>query len=200
MGIIKLVHQDMLFQLRQSDIQKPVRQLYDQYFEGVTAHVKSNGGNYEDGADIFQEAVLVLIEKVKTGQFRGESSIKTFLLAIARNLWLFELRTRNRRSNREVIYMDGEDKQVEITGSFFNKKNTQGLEHLLHEIGETCKKILKGYYYENKSMKELLDQFNYTNEQVLRNRKSKCMKKLKTLLTENDALLNNLKTFSLYEQ
>lgn len=71
---------------------------------------------------------------------------------------------------------------------------------MLNEIGETCKKLLIGFYYENKSMKELLNQFDYENEQVLRNRKSKCMKKLKELLTNNPDLLKNLKPLSLYEQ
>lgn len=190
----------MLDELSQSNIEKPVRQLYHHYFENVVAHVCSNNGDRDDGADIFQEAVLIFIEKVKNGQFRGECSIKTFLMGIVRNLWLFELRTRSRRNNRETIYMDGEDKEVELSGFLGDKKDTRGLQQVLDKIGETCKKILIGYYYEEKSMKELLSQFDYENEQVLRNRKSKCMKKVKELLTDNVDLLNNLKALSLYEQ
>ena len=195
-----IIHQDILTELRQPDIESAVRRLYENYFEGVVAQVCLKGGNREDGADIFQEAVLVLIEKVKTGQFRGESSIKTFLSAIARNLWLHELRTRSRRNNREVIYMNGEEKNEEPVHSFFNESSAKALTTVLSHVGDICKKILTGFYYEEKSMKDLLSEFNYENEQVLRNRKSKCMKKLKELLATDAALSENLKSLSLYEQ
>jgi RNA polymerase sigma factor (sigma-70 family) len=191
--------QDILLELRQPDIEKPVRQLYELYFESIVIQICANGGNREDGADIFQDAVLVLIEKVKTGQFRGDSSIKTFLSAIARNLWLFELRTRERRKNREGLYMNGEDKETANEDVFFNKQINVDLLAVLNEIGDTCKKILTGFYYEDKSMKELLGSFDYENEQVLRNRKSRCMKKLKQLIENNTTLLQNLKPISIYE-
>lgn len=192
-------YQDIIPELRGADIERPVKLLYDLYFEGIIAQISANGGNREDGADIFQEAVLVLIEKVKTGQFRGDSSIKTFLSAIARNLWLFELRTRERRKKREVVYMTGEDKEVPAGNDFFNKNSNRDLLQVMGEIGENCKKILTGFYYEAKSMRQLLTEFDYENEQVLRNKKSKCMKKLKELLQTNTALLDKLKPSILYE-
>lgn len=194
-----IVQQDMLADLREPNIEVPVRQLYENYFEGVVAQVCMNGGQRDDGADIFQEAVLVLIDKVKTGQFRGDSSIKTFLFAIARNLWLHELRTRSRRNNREVIYTNNEDKIKEPEMPFFEADNLAVLQKLLEQVGEPCQRILTGFYYEDKSMKEMLSEFNYENEQVLRNRKSRCMKKLKELLFTDSSLLKNLKSLSLYE-
>jgi RNA polymerase sigma factor (sigma-70 family) len=191
---------DLLARLKQAEISGTVKQLYDHYFEGIIAQVCVNGGSREDGADIFQEAVLILIEKVQNGQFRGESSIKTFLSAIARNLWLHELRTRNRRAKREVIYMNADEKlELPVEKSIYRECDNDLLE-LFGQIGDTCKKILSGFYYEDKSMKELLGQFNYQNEQVLRNKKSGCMKKLKELLTKNATLLNHLKSMHFYEQ
>jgi RNA polymerase sigma factor (sigma-70 family) len=197
--MVPTAQQDMVMELRKPDIEEAVKKLYDHYFEGIVAQICINGGNQEDGADIFQEAVLVLIDKVKTGQFRGDSSIKTFLSAIARNLWLHELRTRGRRNKREVIYMDGGDKTEEPLHTFFDTQNTNALQEVLEQVGETCKKILTGFYYEDKSMKELLTEFNYENEQVLRNRKSRCMKKMKELLSTNKELLRTLKPLSIYE-
>lgn len=195
-----IVQQDLVAELKGADIEAPVRKLYDSFFEAVVAHVCVNGGNREDGADIFQEAVLVLIEKVKTGQFRGDSSIKTFLMAIARNLWLHELRTRSRRNNRELIYMNGEDKETGPREPLFEKANAGSLQELLDQVGDPCKRILTGFYYEDKSMRELLVEFQYENEQVLRNRKSRCMKKLKELLSANSDLSRTLNPLFLYEQ
>jgi RNA polymerase sigma factor (sigma-70 family) len=190
---------ELLLELQQADINKPVRFLYENYFEGIVAQVCANGGTREDGADIFQEAVIILVDKVKTGSFRGESSIKTFLTAVAKNTWLMEMRTRNRRNVREIKYMKSAETIVEISDRISSKPTNESLNRVFNEIGETCKGILMGVYYKNKSMRELLNEFNYENEQVLRNKKSKCMKKLKNLLITNKELLQNLKNLSLYE-
>lgn len=197
--IQQLTEQDLINGLKQTDIQATVKKLYDSCFESIVAQVCTNGGNREDGADIFQEAVIVLIDKVRSGQFRGESSVKTFISAIARNLWLHELRTRSRRSQREIMYMKADATSLHIQRHAAADTDYKALEKIMQETGETCRKILTGFYYENKSMKELLSAFEYENEQVLRNRKSKCMKKLKSLLTGNTTLLNNLKSLFLYE-
>lgn len=186
--------------LKEVNIEQPVHQLYQFYFEYIVDQICANGGNKEDGSDIFQDAVLILIEKVKSGQFKGNSSIKTFLSAIARNLWLFELRTRTRRKNRETLYMNLEDTTTGIEEVFFSNKQHLDLENIFHEIGENCKKILTGFYYEDKSMKELLTEVDYENEQVLRNKKSKCMKKLKELIQNNNNLMQNLTPLSVYER
>jgi RNA polymerase sigma factor (sigma-70 family) len=194
------IHQTILWELKQADIERPVRRLYAEYFESVVAQICGQGGHREDGADVFQEAVLVLIEKVKTGGFREESSIGTFLSAIARNLWLHELRTRDRRKKREKRYMGDLHPTAETEGGFFQKHTSSALETLMQEIGDVCRRLLRGFYYEEKRMRELLVEFDYENEQVLRNKKSKCMKKLKERLQGNPSLIQELTSISLYEQ
>lgn len=194
------IQQNLLLDLGQPGIERPVRILYEQYFETIVVQVNANGGSRDDGADIFQDAIMILVEKVKTGQFRGESSIKTFLSAIARNLWLHELRTRERRKKRELFFMEGEETITPAETAFLNKEVIHDLHLLFDEIGDLCKRLLKGFYYEDKSMRELLLEFDYENEQVLRNKKSKCMKKCKELINTNPTLKNNLKPIPLYEQ
>ena len=195
---------DLAQEFLQPDINRPVRYLYEHYFEDAATEIKLRGGSDDDAADMFQEAVLILIEKIKTGKFRQESSIKTFLVGIARNLWLFEKRTRERRSSREMLYTisEGSDintEDLDIGERIFSKSNTDVIQTLFKQVGEVCSKILIGFYYENSSMKNLLQRFHFDNEQVLRNRKSRCMKKLKKLLTDQPELLQQLKILSVYE-
>jgi RNA polymerase sigma factor (sigma-70 family) len=190
---------DIAAQLKQEDINEPVQFLYQHYYEGVAVMIYSKGGNEEDAADIFQETVLTLVEKVKNNQFRGDSSIKTFMISVAKNLWLHELRTRTRRNKREVNYMSGADTEmVEDTDRIFTKANRWVMKDIFSQVGDVCTQILTGYYYEDLSMRQLLERFDYENEQVLRNRKSKCMKKLKELLLTNNNLLEQFKTLCVY--
>jgi RNA polymerase sigma factor (sigma-70 family) len=190
---------DLVNEILQADINKPVTYLYEQYFEAVEIDIRVNGGNHQDATDIFQEAVLIVIDKIKSGKFRRDSSIRTFLLAIARNLWLFEKRSRIRRSDREAQFARLEETESEISDRPFGTDQSKIIESLFQQVGELCSKLLSGFYYEKMPMKDLLKRFNYQNEQVLRNRKAKCMKKLKELLANNPSILDQLKNRSIYE-
>jgi DNA-directed RNA polymerase specialized sigma subunit len=66
---------------------------------------------------------------------------------------------------------------------------------VIDKLGENCKKILLLYYFENKNMKEILETLPYENEQVVRNKKSKCLKKLETIIAANQALFQQLKSY-----
>lgn len=190
---------DLVKELLQADINRPVKYLYDHYFETVATDIRMSGGNADDAADIFQESVLIVIEKIKNGKFKGNSSVKTFLLGIARNLWLHEQRARQRRSGREIQYSRQEEEEMDFHERLFARSNVAIIKNLLDMVGELCGKILTGVYYEKLSMKELLKKFDYENEQVLRNRKASCMKKLKKILSENPKILDQLKNLSIYE-
>jgi len=195
---------DLAQEFLQPDINRPVRYLYEHFFEDAATEIRLKGGTEEDAADIFQEAVLILIDNIKSGKFRHESSVKTFLVGIAHNLWLFEKRTRERRASRELNFSLSETnyseaENFEIGERIFSKSNTDVIQTIFKHVGEICSKILVGFYYENSSMKSLLQRFHFDNEQVLRNRKARCMKKLKKFLTEQPELLRQLKILSVYE-
>ena len=64
---------------------------------------------------------------------------------------------------------------------------------LVGQIGETCKKILLMFYYENLSIGEILENLHYENEQVVRNKKYKCLKQLEQMISENQTLKQTLK-------
>lgn len=192
------VQMDLVTEILKADINKPVTYMYEHYFDAVEIDIKAKGGNHQDAADIFQEAVLIVIDKIKSRKFRGESNVRTFLLGITRNLWLHEKRSRERRSGRETDFSRTEEAQSEIVERKFSIDNTNIIRSLFEQVGELCSEILSGVYYEKMSMKELLSRFDYENEQVLRNRKSRCMKKLKGLLSKNPSLLEQI-TRSIYE-
>lgn len=188
---IQLKDKRIIEGLEGSNITPSVELLYEYYFNAVVEFVIYKDGSEDDGADIFQESILVLIDQIRSGKFRGESSLKTFLIAIARNLWLMELRTRDRRKKREQVYYSNEP--VIDDSTFLNKK-VADLQPIFGKIGEVCRNILVGFYFENKSMKLLLQEFDFKNEQVLRNRKNACMKKFKEILSEDKNLLQTLKS------
>ena len=59
------------------------------------------------------------------------------------------------------------------------------LNQLLQSLGESCRKMLELFYYENLSMKEISLHFKYENEQVVRNKKYKCLQQLTEKMKQN---------------
>jgi DNA-directed RNA polymerase specialized sigma subunit len=51
----------------------------------------------------------------------------------------------------------------------------------LDKLGEQCRKVLKLFYYEEKKLDEIQFELNYTNKDVLKSQKSRCLKQLKDL-------------------
>jgi RNA polymerase sigma factor (sigma-70 family) len=177
-----------------------IRHLYRTQFSMTAAYIRQNSGTDEDAEDIFQEVVLVFIDVLKKGKFRGESSVSTFLYSLTRNIWLNELKKRGRSKLRDEIFEKGKDQtDDDVSHLIVNREMKSQLMQLVDRLGENCKKILLAFYFENLAMKEILKTLDYENEQVVRNKKYKCLKQLEQLISGNPGLVKNLKSLLFYE-
>lgn len=173
---------------RERDVDATVRYLYFTHFDALANYIRTNSGNEEDAEDFFHEALVVFIKVVKQGKFRGDSSIKTFLYAIMRNLWLNELKRRNKALLRETAYYEQSEQEEDVGDLVYENETTQQVLAFFDQLGKNCKKIMVLHYYQELSMKEIAREMNYDSEQVARNTKYKCSKKLMTLLDNNPTL------------
>jgi len=179
-----------------SGLEHAVRELYRNYFGLLRSYIVGNNGNQQDAEDIFQEVVVSFIDIVQKDKFRGESSLKTFLYSMCKHTWLNELKRRSRAQFREEKFETGRDLVDFDTSQYLSKREErQTLINLVEKLGVNCKKVLLMFYYENLSMKEILSSLHYENEQVLRNKKYKCLKQLEQLINEKPALKQTLKAF-----
>ena len=176
------------------DVDATIRFLYRAHFDFLSRYVRNNSGSGDDAQDIFQEVIIAFINLVKVGKFRGEASIKTFLFSLNRNIWLNELKKRGRAQVREMNYeMSADRDHATVSELIENRQAAQELMNAVGALGETCQKILLLFYFENRSIKEILDSLHYENEQVVRNKKYKCLKKLEELVTGDQHLYHQLK-------
>ncbi len=177
-----------------TSIDGAIKFMYREYYELLKIYTCQNSGTDEDAQDIFQEVLVAFINLAQKDKFRGESSIKTFLYALNRNIWLNELKKRGRAEKRDTIFEKEKDTAMMDVSYFMAQAEMQKqILTIVEELGETCKKILLAFYYENLSMKEILTTLNYESEQAVRNKKCKCLKQLEQLLTANPNLAQTLK-------
>jgi RNA polymerase sigma factor (sigma-70 family) len=172
-----------------------IRYLYRSQFRLTAAYIRQNSGTEEDAEDIFQELVLVFIEILKKDKFRSESSVSTFLYALTRNIWLNELSRRGKSKRRDEIFEKGKEvSDLDVSHLIADRETKMQLMRVVDKLGETCKKILLAFYFENLAMKEILKTLNYENEQVVRNKKYKCLKQLEQMMVAEPDLVKNLKS------
>ena len=175
-------------------LDEAIKAIYRAHFNGLSWWIMNNSGSRQDAEDIFQEVVVSFVQLVQKDRFRGESSIKTFLFSLNRHAWLNELKRRGRAELREERYQKGQESFDDLVGNeLIERETSQQVTGLLERLGATCKKILLLFYYENNSIREILTELHYENEQVVRNKKYKCLKQLEQLLEENPALKQQMK-------
>jgi len=168
------------------EIDKAILYIYKQYADNISSFITNNGGSQQDADDIFQETVIVFIDIVKKGKYRKEASIKTFLVAIARNTWFNEIKKRDRSGHREKLYETsrGTD-EMDVSHYISDREIKQELRELLNKLSDPCRKILMLFYYESLPMKEIVHHLHYENEQVVRNKKYKCLQQLTEMIKAN---------------
>lgn len=171
-----------------------IKAIYKTHFEGLSWYIINNSGSRQDAEDVFQEVVVNFIDLVQKNKFRGESTIKTFLFSLNRHVWLNELKKRGRALAREEKYERGQERaEMDVSHFIADREAKEQVVNLVGQLGDTCQKILLMFYYHNSSIKEILESLNYENEQVVRNKKYKCLKQLEQMITENPALKQTLK-------
>lgn len=165
--------------LAKSD-KKAIETIYKENYNLVQALVISNSGSSEDAKDIFQEAMIILYEKVQSGTFELNCQIKTFVYSVSRRLWLKRLMQQSR-----FHLSDGHEESVSVDEEMeeHEKRNTEFLmmERAMNGLGEPCKSLLEAFYLQKKSMQEIANSFGYTNSENAKNQKYKCLMRLKKL-------------------
>ncbi|WP_295666559.1 sigma-70 family RNA polymerase sigma factor [uncultured Mucilaginibacter sp.] len=192
---------ELIETLKQQQVSTQViKYLYRTYFNFLSGYIKQNQGNDQDAEDIFQEVIVAFIEVVKAEKFRGESSIKTFLYTLNKFTWLNELKKRNRAMLRDTTFYENAGEEDKDVSSLLVEREAKGMVMaIMDKLGEVCKKILVAYYYNNSPMKEILQLIDYQNEQVLRNKKYKCLKSLEQMLTADPQLAQRFKNALTHE-
>ncbi|TAE29805.1 MAG: sigma-70 family RNA polymerase sigma factor [Cytophagales bacterium] len=178
-----------------TDIERAMRFVYRTHYRMMETYVVTNKGTLEDAADLIQEVMVTFIELVQMDKFRGETNVKSFLYTLTRNLWITELRKRgNEARQNEEFEITRDVVEQDISDYWLYRESLTAIGYVFDRLGNGCKQILTLFYFDNLSMKEILEKTNYENEQNVRNRKYKCLKELTDLVASSPAAFDNLKT------
>ncbi len=171
---------DLLDGLAHND-RKAIETLYKDNFGMIQTFILNNNGTTDDARDIFQEAMILLYEKARGGNFELTSQIKTYIYSVCRRLWLKRLQQLQRfgtpvESMEEVVPIEEELEEQDRKNEAFGI-----MDKALSHLGEPCKSLLEAYYIQKKQMQDIAEGFGYTNADNAKNQKYKCLMRLKKL-------------------
>lgn len=179
---------------RQGD-EKAIAQLYSQHYSMLEQYIIANSGTKDDAADVIQETFIAFVDLVQKEKFRGEATIKSFLYTLTRNIWISELRKRKSLSERNEAFERAKDQYDKTVLDYLVRVESQYfIEEVFNNLGNSCKQLLTLFYYEKLSVKEIIKRTSFSNEQVARNKKYKCLKELIGRIKKSSTLEVELKS------
>ena len=160
---------------------KAIEAIYRDNFNTIQSLVINNNGSADDAKDVFQEAMIVLYEKARSGNFELNCQIRTYIYSVCRRLWLKRLQQLNRfsppvESLELTVPVEEEIEEHEKRNAEF-----EVMDKAISSLGEPCKSLLEAYYLQKQNMQVIAVNFGYTNADNAKNQKYKCLMRLKKI-------------------
>lgn len=139
-----------------------------------------------DITEIYQTAIVVLYDNVKTGKLKElTANVQTYILGICKNKAL-ELYRRSKKTKfiAEMPIIEELGNEHILYKKTLEDKIKQ-LDNGINSIGDPCRSIIQLYYYKKLSMKEITAIMGYKNSDTTKNLKYKCLKRLQSALQKH---------------
>ena len=189
---MKLVKEEdtELIELLKQGSQKALKQVYEDNRSKFISFAKRYNLPEEDVIDIYQDAFIVLHNNLVNGKLQTlTSSIATYLFGIGKRLIYERMRTNKKNVSFEDQMEVLPEQAAEVINfdSIDNELNEEQQLMKIHfdTLGEKCREILTLFYYRGFSIQDILNNTNYTSENVIKSTKSRCMKSLKERISAN---------------
>lgn len=163
---------------------------YKENIRYIQGYILRNSGNSEDVEDVFQDALVVLYQKLKSDFLELKVPVKTYFYGICKNVW------RNRlRKKKKLLMEDRENRfDVGIEAPVMVDIENQEREHLyrkhFQKLNTDNKKILS-LFFEGRSMLEISKIIGYS-EGYTRKKKFQAKKQLLEMI-EKDPIYKELR-------
>jgi RNA polymerase sigma factor (sigma-70 family) len=144
--------------------------------------------------DVFQDANIILYEKIVKGDFVLTATFQTYLNSVCR----LQLLNTFEKSKLTTDYQDNSDDNEDENANGYHSSITDSLDAVDHSkepqflaietalekmkaAGGHCYELLTLFWYHKKSMNELTTEFGYNNSDTTKNQKARCQKRLEKM-------------------
>lgn len=157
----------------------------------VKSFILKNKGNEQDVDDTFHDGMIAFYHLARKNKLAKDTNVSAYLYTICRNMW-------RKRLTKQPIHQSLQDTYDTIEANeipmdlLLDRERKLLLEKVMLKLCDDCRKLLHLYYYEGLRMKEIVQETSLSNEQVVRNKKAGCMKKLRAIVMNSPIIKNTL--------
>ncbi len=142
----------------------------------------------EDVIDIYQDAIIALRDNAVNGTIDDlKSELKTYLFSIGKYMIYSKLKQQKKThlvEDSSRFINDEETITYNININELTNEQKQ-LQAAFISLGQKCKEVLTLFYYRGFDLEDIMKKLNYTNKDVVKSQKSRCLKSLKSLIFKN---------------
>lgn len=155
-------------------------QLYKDNFGKISNFIRNNNGTKDDAEDVFQDAMIVLVDKLRQDDFQLTASINTYVYAICKNLWFKKLRDKNYELSTEEI--ESMEFSNSIEESIENEKTyLERLKGYLLKVTNHCSRLIHDIFFKGKSIEQIQKDYGYSTIHNAQNQKYKCVEQIRKI-------------------
>ncbi len=167
--------------------------IYEENYKKIEQLVVSNYGNKDEAADVFQESLIIVYDKIRSNNLTLTAYFDTYLYGVAKLVWRSLLRKKNNTVPAELL----KERLVEeddIQKNLIQNEKHQLVWHYFQKLTTDCQKVIR-LFLDGKSIREITQIMNYSSEQHTKNRRLRCKERLISLLLKDPKFkeLANLK-------
>ncbi len=177
-------------ELRSGKEEKAFTRLYKLYPK-VEKYIQINSGSKGEAQDVFQEALVILFNKVESIKGNAAINIEGFLFNTCKLLWNNELRKKKVRQKSGEGDLNNLAYRDEIEIQLEKEVKLNAITEIFQKLEKKCKTILELFYYQNFSMEQIAKRFGYKAVQSAKAKKYKCMEHARKMAMQMDSNLNN---------
>lgn len=138
-----------------------------------------------DKVEVYQDAILALqAHAIKGNLDQLKSTIKTYLFSIAK-FKIYDKLKKSKAVKLEAFKAEYQDQFVYeeawLDDSVISLRQKL-MQSAFLKLGNKCQELLTLYYYRGLSIKEICESMSYNNSNVVKAKKSQCLKKIKELI------------------
>jgi len=151
--------------------------VYENFFYQIKVFISKNSGSDEDAQDIYQDAILVIYQKIMRENLTLNSSFSTYLYSVCRLLWLKQLE----QKKLKTMFMEDTSKFVELDDGITDVHESN-IRYKLYQdhfkkLSYNCQKILE-LFLARIQLKEIARILGLKGDKYVKKRKHQCKEKL----------------------
>ena len=148
--------------------------LYKKAFPVFARFAARSNASLEDAKDIFHDALVIYYEKSDVISLDLKVSAEAYVIGIAKHLWI-----RKFHADRRQVSLTDLESSITLPPDYYPTVNELRLLSFIENSGKRCLELLRKFYYDKISLREIAASLGYRSEHSAAVQKFKCIGKMR---------------------